>query len=297
MSDQAGTENNTPQENESVAPTGVTDDQLSSAWDTVNATDGMETETDTQTEDQQEKGQEIDAPNTDNQEDTDDHKERSRLGRRMKSLEDSIGQILERLSQPQQPAPVQNTATQPVDYSDNYVIQRIAEAKERGIIPEIITTPEDQWATNRYLAQIEQERTATLNNAYSQGYIRQLESNKGKVDESLHAEIIAELYKDNSPFNVRHSDNPVADARINYAEAKAYILEQKATGNGKNVFKGKQTNLATGVTATTRQKIQADELPPLDETAKEFVRMTGMSEESVRSALKGDLPIHLRGIR
>ncbi len=220
-----------------------------------------------------------------------DNRDRSRLGRRMKSLEETLNTLVSKLEGIVKPVET-TVAPEKVVYGDEYLAQQITEAKEAGIIPDIITTPEDIIATNTFVNKVNQ----TMQIKYAQGYLGEVKRLQiaGEVPDKLHSEIMAELQSATSPFNQRHVDNPVIDARINYAEAKAFLIEKKMAVP-KSVFKGKQPDVATGVTASTRTDVVKDEMPALDEKANEFIRLTGMSPDSVKAALKEPMPFHLRG--
>lgn len=244
----------------------------------------------TETEETQETAEETEVQDDDLPYEPADNRERSRLGRRMKSLEETLNTLVSKLDGITKPAET-TVALEKVTYGDEYMAQQITEAKEQGIIPDIITTPEDIMATNAFVNRVNQ----TMQIRYAQGYLGEVKrlQTVGKVPDKLHNEILVELQSATSPFNQRHVDNPVIDARINYAEAKAFLIEKK-TVTPKTVFKGKM-DVATGVTASTRTDVVKDEMPALDEKANEFIRLTGMNPDSVKAALKEPMPFHLRG--
>ncbi len=303
MADQI--ETTTPAATEAVTDKPVTDADLASAWESDQGAEKVEATpevkpAETVKEVKEEATEELPVETSEETEDEEgdlpdepaDNRERSRLGRRMKTLEETLNLInskLDGIAKPAEPT----VAPERVVYGDEYLAQQITEAKEAGIIPDVITTPEDIIATNTFVNRVNQ----TMQLKYAQGYLGEVKrlQTAGKVPDKLHSEIMAELQSATSPFNQRHVDNPVVDARINYAEAKAFILEKKAAVP-KTVFKGKQTDTPpTGVTESTRTDVINDEMPALDEKANEFIRLTGMSPESVKAALKEPMPFHLRG--
>jgi len=296
-----GSENTMPAGNEAVTAQ-VTDAELSAAWGNNQEATG-ETQIETQGEVAPEGTQGVDGT-TEGEEGLEDdgipdepadNRERSRLGRRMKSLEDTLFNISSKLDTIGKPATEETAVVAPVHsavYGDDYLAQQIQAAKEQGIIPDIITTPEDIIMTNNFVNQVNQ----SMQHRYVHGYLGETArlQTVGKVADTLHNEIMAELRSSTSPFNTQHTGNPSIDARINYAEAKAAILA-KQVATPKTVFKGKGAETATGVTASTRTDTVKEEIPELDAKALEFVRYTGMKPESVKAALKGETPFHLRG--
>lgn len=278
-----------PQDNNPVTET-VTDEALSSAWDATQS-DGV-TEAVAQeevTEGIQEEGKQGEPV----PEEPTDNAERSRLGRRMKSLEDSLSQLLTKLDTiPNQANAAQPQANAPAKYDDSYMERELQAAIDQGIIPDTIITPMDQLRVDNYRAQVEEKRSLE----YQRGYIDVLKGFGGNTDNALHDEIVAELFRVESPYNQRRYGDPAVDAHLNYLEAKAAILEGKmTTPTSKNVFKGKQGTAPTGNHVSTTVQPGEDAAMKLDEVSLQFIKSQGMSEESVRNALKAPLPLHLKG--
>lgn len=305
MADEQGTQTGTPQEPATVTQP-VTDAALSSAFDAAQTDSQTQTQVTDQTTTQQEDttGQQQTDPNattTDDPEEPADNAERSRLGRRMKTLEDTLSEIkglLKSGPQTAQPQAQQPAATQPeanMTFDDSYIQRQIDAAVEQGIIPATIMSPTDQWKVNQFVGNVQ----AHMNRQYATNYVNTLQSAelKGATPDDVHNEVVAELNRLESPFNLRRYDNPLVDARMNYLEAKAAILEKKmATTTPGNVFKGqKPGGPATGTNVTTRTATVAETPIQLDEAAQDFIKRTGMSDESVKTALKSDMPLHLRG--
>ena len=296
MADEEKKIESTPQEEKPV--TEVTDADLASAFDSDQQTQTEEVKTEikeeikeVQTEEKEEVQEEHQEKET---EEPVDSAERSRLGRRLKTIEEKFDTFLSRLDaqpQAQQAAPVQN-----VNYNDNYIQSQIEAAVERGEVPATIVTPQDQYVVNNFVNKVQTE----MERQYAIGYINTLKAPqlKGTTADDIHAEVVAELQKIDSPFNRKQYFNPQMDAKINYIEAKNYILEKKLSGEktDKNVFKGKPKDApATGTSVSTRTATVANELPALDEASQDFIKRTGMSVESVKAALSETLPIHLSG--
>lgn len=296
------TQTTTPQETATVT-TPVTDEALASAWD---ATQTTETEVTTpevrgeETTEVRESEQETDQePQPEPHEEPADNVERSRLGRRLKTVEEKIDAFLARLEQ--QPATVPQTeATRVPDnvtYDDTYIQAQIEAAVEAGRLPATIMTPQDQYQVNQFVTGLQQY----IGNQYAVRYLNTLKTPtlKGDTPDDIHAEVIEELQKVESPFNRRQYDNPTMDAKINYLEAKTSVLQKRLlSGKPTTVFKGKPAGTPpTGTSITTRTATAVDDLPNLDADSQDFIKRTGMSMDSVRAALKEPLPLHLRGVR
>jgi len=287
MADEVETKE-TPQEPATV--TEVTDDALSSAWDASEQTQTPETPTEPQGEQEQVEGEQQEPQ----AEEPTDNAERSRLGRRLKATEDKLDAILARL-QPAEPQPERPAAIpENVTYDDTFIQGKIDEAVQAGTLPETIMTPHDQYKVNQFVTQLQHQ----IGNEYAVRYLNNLKSPvlKGDTPDDVHVEVLAELQRVESPFNLRRYDNPTVDARMNYLEAKNAVLTKRlVSGKPPNVFKGKKGELPTGTSVTTRMDTVADDIPVLYELSQDFIKRTGMSVDSVKAALKGATPLNLRG--
>lgn len=202
-----------------------------------------------------------------------DHSEKSRLGRKVKRMEEQFSNVLEKFddfmsrSIPPQPSP-------PADE-----------------LPEFIQTPEDV----ERVVSARERKIATAQQMYSGNYIKQLQG-LGNVNTEIHDDILNEMAA-NPNFNARHTGNPIVDARLNYAEAKASVLAKKTAGTRPNIpVSGGSPISPTGISATSRNAVTpTSELPELSEASKEFIRRTGMSEEDVKAALTGNAPLNIMG--
>lgn len=300
------TQETMPQEKATGAET-VTNDALSSAWDaSQTTTEQAQTETEQTTEQktdqtattetgQKEEHQEQTV--TEEHEEPTDNAERSRLGRRLKATEEKLDAILAKL-EGQQGGQAQQSAAQAqenVTYDDSYIQNQIDAAIVEGKLPETIMTPHDQYRVNQFVNGLHQQ----ISNQYAVRYLNTLKTTglKGNTPDDIHVEVIAELQKVESPFNLRRYDNPMVDAQMNYLEAKSSILQKRlSAGETATVFKGQpKGGPATGTSISTRTGTVVDELPALDEASQDFIKRTGMSVDSVKSALKGNMPFHLRG--
>ena len=202
--------------------------------------------------------------------------ERSRLGRRVKKLEDMLtdmgGKIDQLVSTPQR-LTMQDSRNTFVEEDD---------------FPEIISTRED--FKKAYSAQKKNEEKERQN--YETGYLRKLRELGGQ-NPDLHKEVVDEMMAN---FNVRYSDNPDLDAKLNYAEAKAALFSKRTAPTRPNV-RGEKSQVSTNISVSTREEPSASAPLELDEHAKDFMRITGMKEDSAKEALKGETPMHLSSKR
>lgn len=147
----------------------------------------------------------------------------------------------------------------------------------------------DAWYDKRRTADIKVDQD------YSTGYMSQLgELAKGEEKE-VHDAIVKEMM-DN--FNVRHSDNGLMDADLNYSKAsRAHFKKQLDLKDKTNPLNGPDKDkppLGGGLGGEEMIEQPETSMPKLDDAAADFVKSSGMSEEKVRAALKGDTPLSLR---
>jgi len=324
--EQTQTQETAPQETATVTNEPVTDDALSSAWDAMQTGQTEEvTETTQETEVQTQEaetqaevtGEQEPAETTETEqpEEPTNNAERSRLGRRLAETEKKLDDALVRLEalangNVATPPRVQQQTTaipftkQGVDkYVNDIVLREVAAAVERGELPETPYTAAEIAQVNSFSSDVRDSVKAQvlaegqLN--YEKTYIGTLRAPtlKGDAPDDLHAEVLAELQNVNSPFNLRRHDNPTIDAQLNYLEAKNSILQKRlAEKKPASVFKGKQTALPTGTSVSTRTATAVETMPELDAASLDFIKRTGMSDESVKNALKGELPLGMRGM-
>jgi hypothetical protein len=300
MADESVKTETTPQEEKPV--TQVTDADLSSAWESTQeqTETAVETKEEPREEAQEEPKEKEHQEPEEIPEEPVDNSERSRLGRRLKQMEDTQKQLLDELhslrgGQPQQVQPQVHQIPENVTYNDQFIQSQVDAAVERGDLPATIVTPQDQIQVTRFMDGLQQQ----IGNQYANQYIGTLNSQtlKGQTPDDIHAEVVAELYKVESPFNVRRYNNPALDAQMNYLEAKNAILMRKfSEKKPENVFKGKPKDApATGTSVSTRTETMNSDLPELDAASQDFIKRTGMSVDSVKNALKNEMPYYLRG--
>jgi len=208
------------------------------------------------------------------EEEKEEQKERSRLGRRLSKMEQTLSDFMERTGQ---------------------VLETYQPREEKVTKQTLTELQDDDIVTVRDLKRLlseEQNRTMTAQKEYEGGYVRHLKTLGGDEDPDLNEEIVKEMMTN---FNIRHSNDPQADAERNYYRAARVVLK-KATPDKKNPLKGEKPKGATGVGGDTALKDRDLPIPELDEYAKEFVQKVGMKEDSIKKALKGETPLSLRKI-
>jgi hypothetical protein len=208
-----------------------------------------------------------DTPPQQDSDDTLDHKERSRLGRRFTKFEQEIDGLKQTI---QQMTSVINQR------SDPYVDRAIAPDDDKPPV-EYITTPQDLEAYEEWRGrQIEKKR-----NAYANRYVHGIKS-MSYMNNEMHAEIENELLTNTNEYPTYTKFNdPIYDAKENYLRAENKLLKQKLVGAQvpkPNVRGG--SNIPSGVSTTTRINATPKATVKLDEYASKFVRAMGESEDS-----------------
>jgi hypothetical protein len=292
----------TPQEEKPVTEKSVTDADLASAWDEkveVKEEPKQEEKQESEVKEEVQEHKESEIP-----EEPVDNAERSKLGRKLKQMEDFNKQLFDAQQQlleeirslrsGKEPQSVPQNVSQNVTYNDSFIQQQLDAAVERGEIPATIVTPQDQIIVNKFLGGLQRY----MGNQYANQYLKTITSNqlKGETPDDVHAEVVAELQRVESPFNLRRYDNPGLDAQMNYLEAKTHILQKKLSENKpQSAFKGTPKDAPPmGTSVSTRTETHVNDLPDLDEYSKEFIKKTGMSTDSVKAALDKKLPFHMR---
>ncbi len=212
-----------------------------------------------------------------------EHRERSRLGRRLKSMEDKQAER-ERLDE-ERWARIEAKLSQPTVTRETIV---------EDDLPEIISTPEDVRKVNRY----DKEKEMREYEKYALGYIKTAKV-LGVEHPELHDEVMGLITGDGSPFNQRQTGNPGVDAELNYSKAKAAVLSKKIAAPSKS----KPNVRSEPITSPTNLSVDSKSEPSLkaevqlDDDAKEFIKRIGKDQSWATDALKGETPIHLSGRR
>ena len=195
-----------------------------------------------------------------------DQRERTRLGRRLKRMEEQFTQLMDKMDN-------LASSTKAAPYHPE-------ETTTTGDdLPEYVATGQD---VVKVLSLYERKK-ARDQEQYEKGYVDNFRK-MGNRDPDNFEEIFTEMQTN---FNVKHTGDPSVDSRINYAEAKAAVMSKKVapTRTQKQVTKGERTQASTDLSVSTRETARTQEMPQLDDFAKEFISKTGMKEDSVKGAL------------
>ena len=213
-------------------------------------------------------------------EDTEDHKERTKLGRKVAKLEDTIGRLLEQnqtLLQKIVIPPAQPQSTPEPEYID-------------------LSSPE---GLDRFLTQREQQRTLAVQREkieYSLGYeakVRELSKSATENEDTDAAEIHKLLIGD-TPFNVRRSSNPDMDFDINFSKAEAHYYKKKAQTppEKKSPLQNEPPRAPLSVGGESKVDPSGSNTKPLkiSPAAMEFAKAQGWGDEEVAKILSA--PAH-----
>lgn len=205
-----------------------------------------------------------------------DNRERSQLGRRVKSMEEKFDQFMERTG-----ALLQASLQKPEEKSP-----------EPEIDPNFI--PTNVAELNKWYETKEREK-ARRQEIYQSSYRSQLDV-LGKDAESPeeHDAVVQEMMKN---FNIKRSDNGVNDASINYLQAKVSYLRNKVVTpkNPLEKNKDKENKNLGGPAGTPSIKVKTPQPVKLDKYAADFVARVKMDDEKVQEALSGPTPTYLGG--
>lgn len=209
--------------------------------------------------------------------DADEHSEASRLGRKVKRLEEQLNAVLGSIEE-------REIERREIDRNLESFTGSVGKGqKPEEVLPEFISTREDV----EKVVEARDKRNSQMAEAYRQRYIKTLRQ-LGGVNNEIHGDILREM-QDNPIFNSMETRNPFIDARLNYAEAKASILAKRGAGTAAGTAMGGnplQNNMATGLSATNRNiTSNTPEKINLSPDAEEYRRATGMSDDDVRRFL------------
>ena len=211
------------------------------------------------------------------QEEPTDHKERTKLGRKVADLESNIGKLLEQQRLLIERLPVS-------------VVQAPTPEPEQEYVD--LSTPE---GLRTFMAQ-ERERERNDKATYAVGYASQVKEwiSDAERAEDADAVEINKLLTGDTPYNVRHSSNPQGDFVLNLSRAEAHYYKQKAKTppaekkapllNDKPrapLAVGGESKADAGSVSTKPLKISA--------AAMEFAKANGMSDEDVAAILSAPI--------
>jgi hypothetical protein len=207
-------------------------------------------------------------------EEPEDQSERSKLGRRVRRVEDSLTTILSKL----------DSALERREPNYHIPSSQQTSSSFQDDVPEVITTYDDfKKAQKKYRDDETKEQKK-----YEENYFRKLDQLRTE-NSDLHQEVVDEMMAN---FNVKHSGDASVDAELNYSKAYTSLLKKKV-GVIKPKVRGEKSSSSTNLSVESRETSATSSEPQLDEFAKEFVSKVGMDGESVKRALGGEVPPHL----
>jgi hypothetical protein len=191
----------------------------------------------------------------------DDNAERSRLGRKVKYLEETMTSLTSQL----------DTQTKLLQS----LVERMSSkepVKEDGDEEEVITTKEDVL---RVLTEAEKKK-AEEKTRYENNYVKTFQSLLVQEDDGIRSDI----YKTwNDKYNVVFTGDPVRDAEIGYLKAKVDVLSRHA-------YKGKED---TPLHPTKSSPSDYSKKYSINSEAVELAQYFGLSDDDVKLALDSDL--------
>lgn len=244
-----------PADDATVTETSVTDEALTAALEGKETSEPEPTVKATEAEPEpQDEGQ-----------DDEDHATKTRLGRKVKKLEevmvtkDEFKQLMTKLD---------TFMTRPAEQ---------VSTEQKAEMPEYVATPDDV----EKVIQARESRIRAEQDTYQKAYVSTMVSFAQGND--AHDEVVKEMMTN---FNVRRTGNPQIDAELNYAKAQAAVMSRQTT---KIVPVKGDKAVGTGVThgvTNTQTKVTLPKLTPEAENFVAYMKRQGMSEESIAEALK-----------
>jgi hypothetical protein len=214
-----------------------------------------------------------------------DNADRSKLGRKVKFMEDSLNGIKESIDDRMDRIEQMLTKNQqPEPYKEDFEDEDDEEI--------ILTKKEFKEQMQSFMTEQQTQKTDSQAQ-YEKGYlstIKQLGAEEESEDEfnAIYDEMMTN-------FNNKLSDNPEMDAERNWLKATKSVLKKQAAQPIKkeNPLKGRKPKAPLGKGSTDTVPKSASAVPELDDVAAEFIKKTGMSDELVADALNGEAPARL----
>lgn len=204
-----------------------------------------------------------------------EHKERSKLGRRVSTMEQmirdrdsKIDDLLYRMETMIAPKPqvYSDHSSQEDGNGDDYITKKDLPK----YVDDFITRKEKMTEAQHQKYQIDYRRT-----------LNQLGSSA--EDPDFHSQVVAELEDVKSPFNKIISGNPNSDAELNYYKASMFLLK---AGKPTNPLKGGKPPGAIGVGGDSKIKPKDAPMPKLSKEAAEFATSMGLTPDKVKKYLE-----------
>jgi len=244
-----------------------------------------EVDDDTESEEEVEESTEEEPEDEEEPEEPEDNRERSKLGRRVSSMEagfQTLQSIVQTMADTQKsfieqfPSMMSRT-----DNDDTEIEDDIDEYISKKDLPIFL----NKWESDK----------AKMAEKYNADYNAYFRSQGQSVDNELHKLIMDEMLANH---NFKRSNDGNRDAELNYLNAKIAVLEKSAleARKPKNPLeknKGKKVDNLGGPSETVTTS-KSEPVIKLDKHAADFVKRTNMSEESVKKALSRETPEGLK---
>lgn len=185
-----------------------------------------------------------------------DNAERSKLGRRVSQMEQLVNSINEKL---------------------DFIAS--SSKKEEALVndPEELLTAKEALELFEKLGTKKEQEQLRAKQQYEKTYLQVANS---LSDEEDHEEVFKEMLEN---YNVKHSNDPKADAIINYKNAKIAIL-QKKINTPKVPLKGEKPKVPLGVNAGSKVQTPKKSMPKLDPDSAYLVEALKISDDKVIAA-------------
>lgn len=204
-----------------------------------------------------------------------DVKERSELGRKVKALSEGYEDVNAKLD-----AIIAFQSKPPVD------------EPEDNLDPDWVPTTKQEMDDyfDRKMAARDTARS-TAEKGYNDAYMNTIGAYKEHED---YEEICAKLDKS---FNVRHTSDGKADAKVNFLEAANAHYREKIHGKTNPLEKNKGEELPLG-SGGDEEIVDKDDavMPTLDKDAMAYIEATGKTAEEVVAIMKKPLPLGIGSI-
>ena len=165
----------------------------------------------------------------------------------------------------------------------------VIEAGQQRDVDEDDTIPLSKRELDAYLDARESQRMQIkqeYDSKYENGYLKTLGGLTSGYDENVARTIEKTVRED---FNIRYSDDPVADAERNFLKAKIALME-RSVERKKNPLKGGGKDLPLGGSSGSDNDFKSARTFKLDEHAQSLVDSMGLDEKFVEKALSGEAP-------
>lgn len=189
-----------------------------------------------------------------------DHDEKSRLGRRVKRMEDGFETLIGKI--------------------DNFLDIQKPQVQEEEIDEDMPLTYGD---LNSYLDTREKSRVNEDRN-YFDNYTTALVD----LSKDLSDDVAKAVFKEHDEHYIKRANlDPNVAAHINFLEAKSAVLSKLLVSEPvkHNPLKGKRVDLPSGTSGGSRMKGKEDTSLGLDEETKSLIKELGLTEEQAKDAL------------